>query len=550
MVGLLLGVLVLARVWTSPTSHIAGAEFLDAMGTQWFFAYPGWVLSGATGLAETTLLFHPWGKPVFLHTGGNLLDAVLAAPLRAVFGEVLGYNLWLVVLCGFNGWAAGRFAASWGVGRVGQVIAAALFVLAPFHLYELEWGRPTQALTGFIPLALASLRERRGVAAGVCLALAGWTYWYAGVAAGIAAAVLFPIELAEPGRRQTVRAWLVAAAVAVVLVLPAAIPMLAALDAGQVPGLLALEDGVPVARTVSGDEQGLFVLTALGELGVERASEFSAGVSLFGPVQLLALVAGVFVLRSRSRGPLAVLAVGLLLATGPVLHVGEAEVRNGLYALLVEHVGLFRRWWWPVRASVLVALGVAVFAGAALERLGRWAPLASVPVAVAWCWGFAPLSTWSAQHGPSLACLESAPEGAVIDLPLSLDQRHLWDQVGHGKPQLGGMLSKKAEFGAGRVDEFLAGNAFANDLVQLGAGDFRRGGDEPPGRQDLIELGYRYVVVRAGAYDRPSALGRTSDYARLERALVNRLGPAALRDEEHDNATTVWTLDGSELSCP
>ena len=549
LLGALLGVALLARVWAAPTASLAGAEFLDAMGTQWFYAYPGWALDGRTGWASTELLFHPWGKEVFLHTGGNLLDAVLAMPLRAVFGPILGYNLFLVALCAFNAFAAARFAAAWGLRRPAQLVAAALFVLAPYHLYELEWGRPTQALTGFIPLALALLRERRGASAGVCIALAGWTYWYGGIVLGFAAAALLIVELREPGRRATLRAWGVAAAVSLALVAPAAVPMLAALDAGQVPGLLTVADGGLATQTEQGDVQGQFALNVLGQLRVETPDGFAETHRLVPPLALVFVLAGAAALGRRALGPLVVVLVGATLAVGPAFRAGELWLDNPAYLALVEHVDLFRRWWWPVRATVLVVLGAAVLAGGALQRL-RHGPWLGLPLAVAWCWGSAPLSAWDADPGDALRCLADAPDGAVIDLPLVKDQRHLWDQVTHDKPQLGGMLSRKADFGAGEVDAWLDRNAFAEDLVQVGAGDYTRSAEERPGRQELLDLGYRYLVVRVRAYERPTSDGGVrSDYARLERALSNRLGPPATKDDGHDNAVAVWTLDGSSLSC-
>lgn len=310
---------------------------------------------------------------------------------------------------------------------------------------------------------------------------------------------------------------------------------------------------MPLPETAQGDEQGLFVLSALGQLAVERPGGFEVGEALFGPLAWAAALIGVVVLRKRSVGAVVLVVLGALIASGPRFHFGEVVIANPVYAFLFEHVSLFQRWWWPVRASVLVVLGVAVLAGGAIEPvIRRWprAWIAALAIGLPWSWGLAPLSSWQAGPTPSLACLATSPAGAVVDLPLAHDQRHLWDQVVHGKPQLGGMLSLKPEFGSGNVDELLAQNAFAEELVSLGGGAFRRGGDEPAGRADLIALGYRYVVVRTQAYERPSSRGTTSDYPRLERALVNRLGPAALRDsEDAAGPVVVWTLDGSELDC-
>lgn len=538
LVGLAAGVLATARVWLAPHRELAGTDFLDGMGTQWFFALPEWVQEGRSGLIHTDMLFHPWGKEVFLHTGANLVDALLAWPLRALAGPILGYNLFVLLLFALNGFAGGRLASAFRVGRLGQGVAAALFALSPYLLVELEQGRPTQALAAFIALAFAALLERRGLAAGLWLALSGWTYWYAGLVAGLCAAVLLPFALFEPGRSATLRAWGVAAATSLLATLPAVALMLPELAAGEVPGLLAVQDGALLFETVEGDAQALFVTDYSGRAGVLDAEGFLVGARLLGPLQAFAAVAGVVALRKKAGPLLVLLGVGLALGGGP---------QTPGYEALAVDVDILRRWWWPMRATVVVHLALAVLAAAALQR---WVParaqlVVGIVGVLAWPLGHAPLSSWSAEFGETSRCLAGAPEGAVIDLPLAHDQGHLWQQVGHGKPQLGGMLSRKAAFGAGDVDALMRSNPFVDELVALGAGDFTRGGDEPSGRGALFDLGYRYVIVRQSAYEREGARGPTSDYPRLERALLNRLGPPSSRDEDGPNAITLWTLDGS-----
>ena len=70
---------VAAMWWVlrEPWTRLAGEEFLDGMGTQWFYWYAGELLQGEP-LEHSQLLFFPYGKEVFLHTGGNLVDAFLA----------------------------------------------------------------------------------------------------------------------------------------------------------------------------------------------------------------------------------------------------------------------------------------------------------------------------------------------------------------------------------------------------------------------------------------------------------------------------------------
>lgn len=542
--GLLVGALAMTSIWGAPHERMIGEAFLDGMGTQWFFAVPAWVATGATELGHTDLLFYPWGKDLFLHTGGNLVDALIAAPLRALLGPILGYNLFVLGLFGLNAFAGGRLASCFRIGRVGQGVAAVLFALSPYLLIELDQGRPTQALAAFLALAFCGLLERRGLAAGVWLGLAGWTYWYAGLVGGVCAVLLLPVALLDPGRRQTLRAWFVAGTVCALVISPAVLTMMSGLESGSVPGLLAIEDGRLLFETVEGDAQSLFVTDFTGLAGVLSDDGFLVGARLLGPLQLLAGVLGVIALRRRSLPLLVLIGVGMVIGAGPT---------SSLYEAAAVEVDVLRRWWWPMRATVVVHLALAVLGGAAVVHLlrgrRRWQVAAGVASALAWPLGSAPLGSWDAELTGTNACLAEAPAGAVIDLPLAKDQRHLWQQVGHSKPQMGGMLSKKGSFGSEEVDALLRTNAFADELVALGAGDLRRGGDEPSGRSALVDLGYRYVIVRQRAYERPSASGTKSDYGRLERALLNRLGPPSSKDEDGPNAITLWTLDGSELRC-
>ena len=73
-VGLACVLLVVAPALLHPTGDALGLRYVDGYGTYWWFWYLGEVLAGRQDLVHTDLLFHPWGKEVFAHTGGNLLD--------------------------------------------------------------------------------------------------------------------------------------------------------------------------------------------------------------------------------------------------------------------------------------------------------------------------------------------------------------------------------------------------------------------------------------------------------------------------------------------
>lgn len=577
-VGLVCGLAVTASVWAAPGNRLVGEQFLDAMGTQWFYWYAGELFQDER-VAFSRLLFFPFGKAIYLHTGGNLVDALVALPLRTLLGPIAGYNLFILLLFALNALGAARLAATFRLGHAAQAAAACLFCLNPYLLIELNQGRPTQAFAFALPLALAAMRERRGLLAGLLIGLSGLTYWYYGLMLGAAAALTGLAMLAlEPGRSRTAWSLFVGFWATMLVVVPVALPMFGALSEGAVPGLLRFDPagfwgqalGGVALETEQGDPQGLFVMALNGMAGPITAAagelSFGAGARLVGWAQLALALPGLWILGRRG-GQLAMWAgLGLLIAAGPVFWLGGPE--NPVYTALFEHLSLFRRWWWPMRASVLVQISLAVWGAVTVDwvaralegrlarvrgRRGRLTLLVLPLLGWAWSGGAAPLDTWEARVSPLVSeCLRHAPPGAVIDLPLAKDQFQLWDQVWHEKPQMGGMLSQKAAFGAGQVDALLAANPPAAMLVALGQGNYTtRLVDDPEQWAALARTGYRYVLLRHEPYERVDSRGKThSDVERLTRLISKVMGPPAAVDREGvPHPVSLWTLDGTRLEC-
>lgn len=576
-VGLLCGLWATAPVWTAPASRLAGEQFLDAMGTQWFYWYAGELFQDER-VAFSRLLFFPFGKAIYLHTGGNLVDAFLALPIRWLLGPIAGYNVFLLLLFALNALGAARLAATFRLGHAAQAAAACFFCLNPYLLIELDQGRPTQALAFMVPLALAAMRERRGLLAGLMIGLSGLTYWYYGLLLGALAVLAGLLMLAlEPGRGKTAWSLWVGFWAAMLVVVPVALPMFGALSEGAVPGLLRFDPagfwgealGGVALETEQGDPQSLFVTSLSGLAGPlipgPGAVSFGVGARLVGWAQLGLALPGMWMLGRRGWLLGACALLGVVIAAGPVFWLGGPE--NPLYTALFEHLTLFRRWWWPMRASVLVQVGLAVWAAVAVDRgaralerrfaavrgrRGRLTLLALPLLGWAWSGGAAPLDSWEARVSPVVSeCLRHAPPGAVIDLPLARDQFHLWDQVWHEQPQMGGMLSQKPAFGSGQVNAMLNENAAAGMLVALGAGDFtHRLVDDPAAWQGLARMGYRYVLLRHEAFVRVDSKGRArSDVDRATRLIAKVLGPPAATDEAGPHPVSLWTIDGTKLDC-
>ncbi|MDP2306825.1 MAG: hypothetical protein Q8P18_12450 [Pseudomonadota bacterium] len=569
-------VAVLGPVLLHPGTRVVGSPSVDGFGTQWFFWFASEVLSGRQPAGVTDLLFHPWGKDLYAHTGGNLVDAWLAAPLRAVLGPVAGFDAWVVVVLLTNAWAGLRLAAAFGAPRRWRWAAGLALVLNPYVLAEIDLGRVTQAWLAPAGLALAGLvamRSVRGAAlAGLALGLSGLAYWYYGLLLG-AIAVLQGVWalVAGPERTRAFGLFAVAAAVALLVTLPFAAPMVRALGGGEVPGLLALDGTGPLAplalRTVEGDEQGLYVIAPLlgaaGSLLEDGGLRFSRGLPAYFWVHLLAGLLGLGVLLARGgvrRWGWVVGAwiVAVLVASGPAIVLGDHLVPNRPWIALVTAVDVLRRWWWPGRAVFLLHLLVAGLLPVLLSALPRvlriptGAGILLVALALLRRDALAPVASWDATVPPALRCLAAAPPGAVIDLPLLVDQKNLWFQTVHHKPLLGGMLLKKTAFAPAEFTRLRAEDPLLQALEAIGDRHYTRDMEPatPEVRAALASHGYRYVVARIDAFRRPrtAADGEVvwvSEWSRPRRQLLALLGAPAAEDD----TLGIWMLDGGALPC-
>ncbi len=574
VVVLLAALVVAGRAVLPPGRRFAGTDWLDAYGTEWFFWWTGEALLHGRSLGHTDLLFYPWGKDVYLHTGTNLLDAVLALPLRLALGPVAGMDLWVLLLLLGNAWAGARVARALGAGPDARLAAALVALCWPFALGEIQRGRPTQAMLVFLGLWVASLIERptprRGVLGGLWLGLAGLGYWFYGLLGAVLGALALAMRLvAGPERgRELLRTGL-AAAVSLAVAAPLAWPLVERAAADGIPGLLAVGPTAgPLGHlrllTEQGDPQGLSVLALDGRVGAlldVDGLRFDPGPRVFGPVAAALALLGLAASRRARPVLLGALAAGLFFAFGPALVIGDRFVHDAAFTALYERVPLLRRWWWPSRALGLLAWPAAAGAAVAVERLaGRWKrrwarPAAAAAVALAAAGGAAaagllPLASWDAAVAPGIACLARAPEGAVVELPYALGQRPLYHQTVHHKPMLNGMLVTKEAFQPEGFLRLRRDNSFVAALLALGDRQPLPGPVRPEDRAAFEALGYRWVVVRREGFLRPRRRGgrlvMVDDWARGRRAFRELLGEPAWEDE----AVAIYDLRGEGLACP
>lgn len=517
-----------------------GTRTVDADGTWWFqwWVADAWRTGGS--LMHTDRLFFPFGKDVLVHTGANVLDALLVAPFRAPLGPTGSWNLLVAAVIATNALVAGAVASRGGVaaGALGAVLGG----LHPVLLHEIGQGRPTQAVVAPLVAALAlgdgALRTggtARLLAAGGLLALQGWFYWFYGLFGALALTVCAYTAFwrAPPGSRRTVvmRAALVLG-VAALCAAPVAGPLALAAVRGEAPGLLDLGRlwREQVSYTQEGDAVPLTVLAGWGEAGIPRAAGFAPD----GPV----LTLGALLLAAAAPGRWRVCAVfAVLFAFGPAL----AGVPNPVFYAVTALLPPLARLWWPVRALVLL-VPIAVFGLAHLGRhagAGRAARVAAALLAVALiaepvARGAVPLGTWSPSVPPSVALLAEAPRRAAVVLPLAQDQTALLYQAATGAPLLNGMYERTSAFVPPQIRALHDENSFLRSLSRALVDPRADLGFTEADRNAFVELGYGWIVVRRTALGAPEGP--------RARVAVRRLREMLGAPRAEDDAVFVWEL--------
>ena len=134
-------------------------------------------------------VFAPFGYPVAL-SETTLAHTILGLPLTMAVGEVASYNLLILASFVLSGWATYRLVREWtGDGWAG-LVAGAVFAFSPYRLAHLGAGHLPLMGTQWLPLAFLSadrlVRKRSwGAAVGLgvsyaLLALSSWYYAYLG----------------------------------------------------------------------------------------------------------------------------------------------------------------------------------------------------------------------------------------------------------------------------------------------------------------------------------------------------------------------------------
>lgn len=520
---LLLALALCWPAWLTPGALIGGGEQPDWTGTLWAWWWTSEALSSGLDPFTGTHNYFPVGQAPVAQF--NLVDGVLAAPLLALLGPVGGMNAFCVLALLLNGLCARALGRAVGLGEAGAFLAGAAVLSAPFVFFELSQGRPSQAWLAFWLLGARGLwRLSRGQGGlgeagltGVLVALTALTYWYYGLFLCFAAVPLWLAALPRLVRERDLdslgRLGLAAGVTAACLA-----PALWALTStyGGLPGVdRAAEPWMMSGRWGRGE----FALSMAVRHGHwwgwpvwhVAADQYDKRL----PLGLLGLaLAGLLAGRVPRLPWLGVVLVGWVLTLGPwwKLASGQPVDRPLPYLWLYDHLPGFDRLWWPERFELLVVVGLALLAGAGLERLGERLPgpawvLAGLGLGLLladerWRHSWAPVlaepvrqvdTTFYAQlQGPLLTTPVQGPGESARYV--------LWAQVHHGQPVLGGLGDHLQGHRPAAFDAWVEERALVAALARLSAGQL---GDTEllPGDVAAVQAdGFAWYVVDPLAY--------------------------------------------------
>jgi hypothetical protein len=392
-------------------------------------------------------------------------------PLHALFGPVLGWNLFLLL----SYLAAGGFAYLWlrelrlpvGAAAVGGLV----FALAPYRVAQ-SAGHLRGPVSALLPLALWAFER----------SLRGSRWWLALAAVALASIPFSDVHLAL-----------------------GAIPffLLYALCRSRDPIVLAGSAAATALGVGAALVVGHFAATGIGAGGrsLREVTRYSAtgldfvtrhprhGLESFvflGWLTPLVALAGLVVLLASRRWGLAV-ALGIGAVVPILLALGT---HFPLYSTLWHHFSPLRYPRVPERQMPVACLALAGLAAFAVARL-RWSLAAAVAVVVlaADLHVSGVYDAAAADRGNSAyAALAGAPPGRLLEVPVlhpgvQLGSIYLWYDQAVRRERPGGYSTIAPDAAA----------LLALRLRGLNCGDWRRGDDAL-----LRRLGVRYVAFHRG----------------------------------------------------
>jgi hypothetical protein len=224
------------------------------------------------------------------------------------------------------------------------------------------------------------------------------------------------------------------------------------------------------------------------------------------------------------------------MSLGPFLRMGGG-MPTGLsmpFGWVHQHVPYMDRLWWPERWEVLCAIALSLLAGMGVERLragGRLRARAARTLLVVAVAGVPALQSGHVFLNQSQvtftdSALYEGLEGPVLSTPLFGDSRTaglvLLAQTRHAKAMNSGLGQHLEGHRPPGFEAFVAGNGVFEALKQLERGGGISATITPEDVEDLIQTGFRSVLVDPMAYMAGMDERWAATYAAFFRAIWGR----------------------------
>ena len=500
---------------TWPLAAYLGNRIPAGTGSDvWVHVWTLWWLARAvtTGVDPffTPMLFHPDGVSLTSH---NIawVNFVLWFPLQAALGEHLAYGLTYLLFYSLNAYAMYLFALDTVRDRRAAGLAGLVYGFWPYVLAQSD--HPNMLPIAWLPLALLYLRRalaggapRHVIAAGGFLALLGIARWQLLVMAGPIIGLYILAQMLSArrvARRQSWTALMGVCGLAILLMAPLLFPVVYAQWTRPFSDELLVHEpefAADLAAYFLPHQQSL--LWSAWSAHLPAGLQFTQQEIYFlGYTSLILAIIG-FVANRRAGLLWGTAALVLMLLTlGPTLTVGGRE-----YASVPMPYALVQEWFWarlvrmPHRYALFVGLPVAMLAayGARelLCRVGKRSMLLftvlGLLILLESSLGPYPLTTMTIP--PWYHSLAAEPEPfAILTLPISprlTDKRAMYYQTLHGKPLVGGHVSRPPR----ESTAYMINSPFLSDMLFLRVMDPSLG-DVSHQLRYLAQADVRYVVI-------------------------------------------------------
>lgn len=435
----------------------------DAYVHLWTFEWFKSALLNGTNPFYTDALFYPVGASLVFHNVA-WLHLLAWLPLQAVVGSGAAYSL--VFLFGFvvNGFGTYLFARDLTDSFPASFVSG---LIAGFWPYALSHhGHPNLVLIGWIPLAMRHLRlmlregrVRDALWAGIYIALIGITRWQL-LALSFWLIGFYTLYQIITTKRQTwvrkVKLLCVALGVAILLMLPLGVPLIAGQITRDNPDELFLDEELPYGA----DLLSYLVPNRYHPLWGDRALDLYWGffgtvyyTRTVGFVTLLLVLIGVFKGGRRAYFWTFAALFYFMLALGDTLHINGVPIVSLPYNL-IEDWFAFKIVRFPDRFNIILGIPVAILAGlgtASLIRQPRLKSKSTILIVVictliiieyANRYEMLPLDVPDWYE----TVAEEPGEFAIFGFPLyeqgKNDKTYMYYQLIHGKPIAQGHISR------------------------------------------------------------------------------------------------------------